>query len=96
MKPYIVDVHLCVSDETYYPLNGRSKYNEAYAARSRDELLRLLEKDGWTRCGMVLANDDGRTSLEMFRKLPTAVERHLVNGSFIESKEHLIAVAEEA
>ena len=95
MKPYIVDVHLSVTDETYYPLNGRSKYNEAYAARSREELLRLLRDDGWTRCGMVLAND-GRTPLEMFRKTPTGAERNLVNASFIDSKEHLIAVAEEA
>lgn len=95
MKPYLIDVHLSVSDETYYPLNGRSKYNEAYAARSRDELLRMLEKDGWARCGMVLASD-GRTALEMFEKTPTAAERHLVNGSFIDSKEHLIAIAEEA
>jgi hypothetical protein len=95
MKAYIVDVHLCVPDETYYPLNGRSKYNEAYSAGSRDELLRLLQNDGWMQCGMVLSNDE-RTTLQMLRKKPTAAERLLVSGDFVSPQEHLIAVAEES
>jgi hypothetical protein len=94
MKAYIVDVHLCVPDETYYPLNGRSNYNEVYAGHSLNELVKLLENDGWMRCGMILASD-GRTPLVMFRKSPTAAERDLVNGSFVDPKKHFIAVAEE-
>ena len=94
MKPYIIDVHLSITDETYYPLNGRSKYNDVYPARSLDELMRLIENDGWVRCGMVLAKDE-RTPLQMLQKKPTAAECHLVNGSFIDPNQHLIAVGEE-
>ncbi len=94
MKPYIIDVYLCPPDQTYYPLTGRSKYTDLYPACSLDELLRLLENDGWRRCGMVRAND-GRTALHMLEKRPTAAERYLVNGSFIDPKQHLVAVAED-
>jgi hypothetical protein len=94
MKPYIIDVYLCPPDQTYYPLTGRSKYTDLYPAGSLDELMRLLESDGWRRCGMVLAPDE-RSSLQMFRKKPTAAERHLVNSNFIDPNQHLIAVVEE-
>lgn len=95
MKPYIVDVHLCPPDQTYYPLTGRSKYTDFYPAHSVEELLQILESDGWKRCGMVRAND-GRTVLQMFGKRPTAAERHLISGSFIDPEYHLIAIAEES
>ena len=94
MKPYIVNVHLCPPDQTYYLLTGRSKYTDLYPARSLDELIGLLERDGWRRCGMVRSND-GRAFLQMLGKRPTAAERYLVNGSFIDPEQHLIAVAED-
>lgn len=94
MKLYIIDVHLCIPDQSYYPLSGRSKYTELCPAQSLDELMRLLESDRWKRCGMVLASD-GRRSFQMLQKKPSAAERYFVNGSFIDPKDHLIAVAEE-
>jgi hypothetical protein len=93
-KPYIIDVYLCPPDQTYYPLTGHSKYTDLYPAHSLDDLMRLLESDGWSRCGKILAND-GKTWLQMLGKKPTAAERYLVNGSFIDPNEHLIAVAED-
>jgi hypothetical protein len=94
MKPYIVDVHLSVTDETYYPLVGRSKYNDVYSAHSPEGLMRLLDQDGWRRYGIVLASD-GQASLDMFHKTPTATDRQLVNGDFISPNDHWIAIAEE-
>jgi hypothetical protein len=65
MTPYIVDVDFTITDETYYPLIGRSKYNDVYASRSLGDLVRLLEGDGWGQCGKILGND-GQTQLQMF------------------------------
>jgi hypothetical protein len=93
-KPYIIDVYLCPPDQTYYPLTGHSKYTDLYPARSLDELIRLLESDGWKRCGMLLATD-GHTRLQMLGKKPTAAECYLVKERFLDPNEHLIAVAED-
>lgn len=56
-KIILADVLYTKSDESYYVLEGTSKYADAYKANSMWEAFKLLREDGWEKCGKVQRSD---------------------------------------
>lgn len=65
-KIIIADVLYTATDETYYVLNGISKYADQYQAGSLWEAYKLLRADGWTKCGKV--HRSGNALVDMFSR----------------------------
>lgn len=65
-KIIIADVHSSVTDETYYVLNGLSRFANDYKVNSLREAFIALRNDGWSNCGKVQRSDD--TAVNMFQR----------------------------
>ena len=47
-----------ITDETYYILNGPSRYADNYKANTLWEAFHLLKADGWEKCGKIRRSDN--------------------------------------
>lgn len=57
MRILIANVLYTATDETYYVLNSPYEKADSYQADTLDAAIRMLEQDGWTRCGKVQRSD---------------------------------------
>ena len=63
-KIIMADVHYTSTDETYYVLNGTSRFRDDYKLYSLREAFSVLKADGWSKCGKVQRSD--YTPVDMF------------------------------
>lgn len=65
-KIIIADIYYTVTDETYYVLNGLSRFANDYKVNSLREAFIALRADGWTKCGKVQRSD--YAAVDMFQR----------------------------
>lgn len=53
VKIILADVHYSPTDETYYVLNGISRFADNYKTDTLYETFLVLKADGWSKCGKV-------------------------------------------
>jgi len=56
-KIVLADVYYTYTDETYYVLNGTSRYADSYKADTLREAFQALRADGWSKSGKVQRSD---------------------------------------
>ena len=56
-KIVLADVYYTYTDETYYVLNGTSRYADNYKADTLREVFQALRADGWSKSGKVQRSD---------------------------------------